>query len=176
VAKKFSARRYAQALFAVAQEKNRLDEISVELENVVQLNFDSVVFAYLSNPVISFKEKETLLAGKLPNVEETVVNLIYLLLANGRIDMLPSIINEYQQMVDDTKGVERAEVVTAVPLTDALRGKIAGRLGEMLNKKIVIEPESTDPGLIGGVVVKIGGKLLDGSTRTALNNLKKEIS
>jgi len=176
VAKKFSAKRFAQALFAVAEEKNKTGEVLVELENISQLNHDDVVFAYLSNPAISFKEKETLLSDKLKDIEQPVINLLYLLLANGRIDMLNAVIHEYRQMIDDSKGVVRAEVVTAVPLDTETRDKVSGRLSDILKKKIIIEPESTDPGLIGGFIVKVGGKLLDGSTRSALNNLKKEIS
>jgi F-type H+-transporting ATPase subunit delta len=175
VAKKFSARRYAQALFAVAQEKNKADGLLVDLQNVEQLNLDKSVAAYLSNPAISFKEKESLLSGKLTGIDTAVVNLVYLLLSNGRINMLGTVAGEYKQMVDAGKGIERAEVITAVPLDDKSRQKISARLGDMLGKKVVIEPESTDPELIGGVVVKVSGKLLDGSTRSALNILKKEI-
>jgi F-type H+-transporting ATPase subunit delta len=175
VAKKFSARRYAQALFAVAQENNKSDDLLVELESVEQLNRDKSVAAYLGNPAISFKEKESVLSGKLPGIGSAVVNLVYLLLSNGRMNMLGAVLDEYKQMVDGSKGIERAEVITAVPLDDNSRQKIGSRLGDILGKKIIIEPESTDPELIGGVIVKVGGKLLDGSTRSALNGLKKEI-
>lgn len=175
MAKKFSARRYAQALFNVAQEKNKVDELLVELESVEQLNRDKTVADYLGNPAISFKEKETVLSGRLAGVEPSVVNLVYLLLSNGKINMLSAVSDEYKQMVDGSKGIERAEVITAVPLDDNTRKKISSRLGDILGRNILIEPESTDPELIGGVIVRVGGKLLDGSTRSALNMLKKEI-
>jgi F-type H+-transporting ATPase subunit delta len=175
VAKKFSARRYAQALFDVAQEKNKADVLLSDLETVSQLNTDKTVSAYLDNPAISFKEKESVLSGKMSGIDSAVVNLIYMLLSNGRVNKLPAVIDEYRQMVDSSKGVERAEVITAVPLDDKARQNISKRLGDMLGKKIVIQPENTDPELIGGVIVKVGGKLLDGSTRSALNILKKEI-
>jgi F-type H+-transporting ATPase subunit delta len=175
VAKKFSARRYAQALFDVAQEKNKTDALLSDLDTVSQLNRDKTVSAYLDNPAISFKQKESVLSGKFPGIDSVVVNLIYMLLSNGRINKLSAVIEEYRQMVDGSKGIERAEVITAVPLDDKTRQNISKRLGDMLRKKIVIEPESTDPELIGGVIVKVGGKLLDGSTRSALNTLKKEI-
>ncbi len=175
MAKKFSARRYAQALFAVAQEKNKADALLSDLETVSQLNQDKTVSSYLDNPAISFKSKETVLSGKMSGIDSAVVNLVYMLLSNGRINKLPDVIEEYRQMVDSSKGIERAEVITAVPLDDKARQNISKRLGDMLEKKIVIQPESTDPGLIGGIIVKVGGKLLDGSTRSALNILKKEI-
>ncbi len=175
MAKKFSARRYAQALFAVAHEKNKTDVLLSDLEAVSQLNRDKIISDYLDNPAISFKQKESVLSGKLPGIDSEVVNLIYMLLSNGRINKLSAVIEEYRQMVDGSKGIERAEVITAVPLDDKARQNISKRLGDLLGKKIVIEPENTDPELIGGVIVKVGGKLLDGSTRSALNTLKKEI-
>ncbi len=176
MAKKFSARRYAQAIFDVALEKNKLNEWLVELDTVAQLDHDETVAAYLSNPAVSFKDKDNLLSGKLPGINAMVINLVYLLLASGRIDRLPAVVNEYKQMLDKYNGIERAEVTTAIPLDDKSRQKISSSLGQMLGKKILIDPEHTDPGLIGGVVVKVGGKILDGSTRNALNVLKKEIS
>jgi F-type H+-transporting ATPase subunit delta len=176
VAKKFSARRYAQAIFGVAREKNKLGEWLVELDTVAQLDQDETVAAYFRNPAISFKDKEKLLSGKLAGINAMVINVVYLLLANGRIDMLPAVVDEYKRMLDKHNGIERAEVITAVPMDDSSRQKLSSRLGEMIGKKIVIEPEHTDPGLIGGVVVKVGGKMLDGSTRNALSVLKKEIS
>ena len=176
MAKKFSARRYAQALFEVAQEKNKTDALLSDLDTVSQLNLDKTVSAYLDNPAISFKKKETVISGKFSGIDSAVVNLTYMLLSNGRINKLSAVVDEYKQMVDSSKGIERAEVITAVSLDDKARQNISKRLGELLNKKVVIEPESTDPELIGGVIVKVGGKLLDGSTRSALNILKKEIS
>jgi len=176
VAKKFSARRYAQALFAVALEKNKLDEWLVELGTVTQLNQDKTVAAYLSNPAVSLKEKETILSAELSKIDAIIVNLVYLLLSSGKLDKLPAVVDEYKRMVDRHKGIERAEVATAVALDDKSRQKISTRLGQMLGKKVVIEPEIIEPGLIGGILVKVGGKMLDGSTRSALNMLKKEIS
>jgi F-type H+-transporting ATPase subunit delta len=176
VAKKFSARRYAQAVFDVALEKNKLNEWLIELEAISQLNQDKTVAAYLENPAVSFKDKTGILSGKLPGIDIVIVNMIYLLLANGRIDKLTGVVSEYKRMLDVYNGIERAEVITAVPLDNVSRQNLDARLGELIGKKVLIESERVDPGLIGGVVVKVGGKMLDGSTRSALNALKKEIS
>jgi len=175
VAKKFSARTYALALFAVAQEKNKADALISDMDAVSHLELDKTVSAYLNNPAISFKEKEAVVSGKMAGIDSAVVNLVYMLLSSGRMNKLSAVIDEYKQMVDNSKGIERAEVITAVPLDDKARQKISGRLSDMLGKKVVIEPESTDPELLGGIIVKVGGKMLDGSTRSALNVLKKEI-
>ncbi len=176
MAKKFSARRYAQAIFEVALEKNKLNEWLGELDIVVELDHDETVAAYLRSPAISFKDKQSLLSGKLIDINAIIVNVVYLLLDNGRIDMLSAVISEYKQMLDKYNNIERAEVITAVPLDDKEREKLSKSLSEMIGKKVIIEPENTDPELIGGVVVKVGGRMLDGSTRSALNVLKKEIS
>ncbi|GAI97035.1 unnamed protein product, partial [marine sediment metagenome] len=89
---------------------------------------------------------------------------------------LPDIAAEYQRLVDNYHGIERAEVTTAVPLNDESRRNLSQKLSHITGKKVIIEPEYVDPGLIGGVVVRVTGKLMDGSTQGKLEALKKKIS
>jgi F-type H+-transporting ATPase subunit delta len=89
--------------------------------------------------------------------------------------MLGDIAGEYRRLLDSHRGIERAEVMTAVPLDDEDRQKLAERLGAITGKKITVEAE-VDPGLVGGFAARIGGKLLDGSTRRKLVALKRELA
>ncbi|MFC1874685.1 ATP synthase F1 subunit delta, partial [Chloroflexota bacterium] len=93
----------------------------------------------------------------------------------GRFGMLADIGAEYQLLLDSYNNIERAEVTTAVPLGNEERQKLTERLGDITDKKVVLEYE-VDTDLIGGVVVRVAGKLLDGSTRGKLEALKKKIS
>ncbi len=176
MAKKFSARRYAQAIFDIAQENNKINEWQVQLDEISHLDLDKTIAAYLENPAVSFKEKQNLFSGKMPDIDPMIVNLLYLLLDDGTIDMLTDVVNEYKKMVDKHNGIARAEIVATVPMDDVTRPEISAHLSEMLGKKVLIEREYIDPGLIGGFVAKVNGKLLDGSTRHKLNILKKQIS
>ena len=94
--------------------------------------------------------------------------------AQNRLDMLGDIATEYRRFLDSHRGIEAAEVVTAVPLSDQDKLALEERLGAITGKTIVIEPE-VDRSLLGGIVARIGGKLLDGSTRRRLDALKREL-
>ncbi|MDP7525324.1 MAG: F0F1 ATP synthase subunit delta, partial [Dehalococcoidales bacterium] len=82
---------------------------------------------------------------------------------------------EYQRLLDGHRGIEQADVITAVPLADEDRTKLEERLGAMVNKTVIVKSE-VDSSLLGGIVARIGGKLLDGSTLSRLEALKREIA
>jgi len=174
VAKKGSARRYAQAVFELS-EKKHIDEKQAELEKVARLGQDADIIAYLDNPKINVDDKVSLLHDGLGEVTETVLNLVYLLISKGRVGMLPDIADEYRRLVDEYNGIERAEITTAVPIDDAARLKLSEKLSDITGKKVIIESENVNPDIIAGIIVKVAGKLIDGSTRGRLTELKKEL-
>ncbi|MCK5576903.1 MAG: ATP synthase F1 subunit delta [Dehalococcoidales bacterium] len=169
------ARRYAQAIFEL-DEKEHLAEWQSDLETILALGQDATVAAYLENPKIHFEDKAKILKERLGGIHPLLLNLIYVLLTRSRLDMLPAIAAEYQHLVDEYQGVERADVTSAVPLDDEAKQGLSQRLGKILGKKVIVETERVDPSLIGGIIVRIAGKLLDGSTRSKLDTLKKEIA
>ncbi len=175
MAVKGSARRYARAVFEL-DEKDRTTEWQADLEKIISISKDATIAAYLENPNIHFEDKAGLLHERLSDVNPMVLNLVYVLLTRSRLDMLPDIAAEYKRLADDYQGIERAEVTTALPLDDETRVKLSRDIGRLIGKKVVLETEYVNPDLIGGVVVKVAGKLLDGSTRGKLAALKKEIS
>ena len=77
--------------------------------------------------------------------------------------------------MDSYRGIEQAEVTTAFPLDDEDKLRLEERLGATVGKKVVLKPE-VDSSIIGGIVARIGGKLLDGSTRSKLVALKRELA
>jgi len=174
VAKKGSARRYAQAIFELS-EKKLIDDRQAELEKVTRLGQDADIIAYLDNPKINVADKVSLLHDGLGEVTETVLNLVYLLISKGRVGMLPDIADEYRRLVDEYNGIERAEITTAVPIDDAGRLKLSEKLSDITGKKVIIESENVNPDIIAGIIVKVAGKLIDGSTRGRLKELKKEL-
>jgi F-type H+-transporting ATPase subunit delta len=175
VARRAYARRYAQAVFEIALEKDELDRWQADLDKVVTIAGDAAVVALLQDPRVPFETKTGLISGALGEVLPLVLNLVYLLLLRGRLGMLGEIADEYRRLLDNHRGIERAEVLTAVPLDDAEKQKLAERLGAITGKKITVEAE-VDPGLVGGFTARIGGKLLDGSTRSKLVALKRELA
>lgn len=174
MAKKGSARRYAQAVFELDGGKH-INERQAELEKIATLGKDADIIAYLDNPKVKFDDKVSLLHDNMGDVSVTVLNLAYLLIEKGKVRMLPDIADEYRHLVDEENGIERAEVTTAIPIDDNARKYLTEKLSGITGKKVIIESEYVDPDLIGGIIVKVAGKLIDGSTRGRLAELKKEL-
>jgi F-type H+-transporting ATPase subunit delta len=106
-----------------------------------------------------------------------ILNLISLLLSKGKLFELDDITTEYQRLLDTYHGVEGAEVAevtTAIPLDDEYKLSLGKRLTEIIGKPIVIKA-TVDPSLIGGIIVRVGDKLIDGSIRYKLATLNKEL-
>lgn len=175
MARKAYARRYAQAVFSIALEKNEPDRWQSDLSNVASLTSDSALVALLQSPKVPFEAKAKLLSEQLGEVNPLVLNLVYLLLIRGRLGMIGDIVDEYQRLLDSHRGIERAEVTAAVPLDDEDRQRLAEQLSAVTGKKVTVKAE-VDPGLVGGFTARIGGKLLDGSTRSKLIALKRELA
>ena len=175
MAGKISVRRYAQAIFDLDMEKEQSDYLESDMEKVAHLGQDATVAAYLGNPKVHFEDKARLLAERLSDIDPLVLNLVYLLLTKDRLDMLADIADEYQRLLDSRRGIEQAEVTTAVPLDDEAKLKLSQSLGDIVGKKIVLKLK-VDPVIIGGFVARVAGKLIDGSTRAKLAALKKEMA
>ncbi len=175
MARKLYAKRYAQAVFDIALERKELDRWQSDLRKVAGLSEDSTVIAFFENPKFDFDAKAKLLSKKLADINPLALNLVYLLLTRGRLSMVGDIADEYQRLLDSYHGVEQAEVITAVPLDDEDRMRLGERIGAIVGKKVVIKPE-VDSSIIGGFIARIGGKLLDGSTRSKLEALKRELA
>jgi F-type H+-transporting ATPase subunit delta len=171
--KKFNARCYAQAVFEIALEKKELERWRTDLDKIVGAVGDETFLAVLESPKIKFEEKSRLLE-RLGGIDPLVLNLVRLLIARGGVNILPEIAAEYRRLLDEYQGIQTAAVVTAVSLDKRDKEKLAKNLGAMIGKKVVLQP-AVEPEIIGGIVARVGGKLLDGSTRTKLLTLKKEL-
>ena len=174
MARRLYAKRYAQAVFEIALGRKELDRWQSDLRKIASLGEDAVLIAWLENPKFRFDDKVRLLSEQLGDVTPLALNLVYLLAARGRLGMIGEIADEYQRLLDSYRGIEPAEVITAVPLDDEDKLRLGERLGAVVGKKVVVKPE-VDPSLIGGFIARIGGKLLDGSTRSKLEVLKREL-
>ena len=128
----------------------------------------------LESPKFNFDTKARLLSERLGDVNPLALNLVYLLMTRGRLSVIGDIAGEYQQLLNSYRGIEQAEVTTAIPLDDEDKQKLADHLGAVVGKKVILKPE-VDSNLIGGIIARIGGKLLDGSSRSKLMALREEL-
>ncbi len=169
------AKRYAQAVFLIARQRQELDHWLDDLRSLSALEHTDAFVKALETPNLSFDDKARLLSDRYPAISALAVNLVNLLIERRRVILLPQIFEEYQRLLDAYRGVQRAEVVTAVELTQENRLAIEARLSEVTGKKVVITPK-VDSTIIGGIVARFDGKLLDGSTKSRLEALKKQIA
>ena len=169
------ARRYARAVFHIALEKHELDRWQSDLSRIVGLGENSELVTLLKNPKVRFNDKAKLLSECLGEVSPSALKLVYLLVTRDRLKLVGDINEEYQRLLDSHRGIEPAVVITAVPVDDKTKLGLVKRLEAIVGKKVVAQHE-VDPDIIGGVIVRIGGKLLDYSTRSRLMALKEELS
>jgi F-type H+-transporting ATPase subunit delta len=174
MARKAYARRYAQAVFSIALEKKELERWQSDLQKIAGAVGDTTFLAALESPKIKFDDKTRLLSARLGDVNPLTLNLVLLLITRASIGMMGNIADEYQRLLDSYRGIESAEVITAIPLDDKDVQRLTENLSVLTGKKVVLKPE-VDPSIIGGIVARVGGKLLDGSTRSKLTALRREL-
>jgi len=174
VARRIYAKRYSQAVFGIALEREELDRWHSDLGRIASLGEDATLIAWLESPKFRFDAKVGLLSERLGDINPLALNLAYLLVARGGFGMAGDIADEYQRLVDSYRGIEQAEVTTAIPLDDEDRLRLAEHLEVVIGNKVVVKSK-VDSSLIGGIVVRIGGKLLDGSTCSKLEALRGEL-
>ena len=172
--KKAYARRYAQAVFEMALEKKELERWQSDLQKMVSAVGDDAFLAAMESPKLKLDDKIRLLSEVLGDISPLALNLVRLLITRAGIGMIGDIAAEYQRLLDSYHGIEPAEVITAVPLDDKDIQKLTENLSALVGKKVVLKSE-VDSNVIGGIVARVGGKLLDGSTRSKLAELKREL-
>lgn len=175
MARKVYARRYSKAIFEIALEKKELDRWQSDLSKIVSLGEDAATVSLLENPRLHFDSKAELLSERLSEINPLALNLAYLLVTRGKLKIAGDIASEYQRLLDSYRGIEQAEVTTVIPLDDEYKQKLTEYLGAIVGKKVVLKP-AVDSRLIGGVVARIGDKLIDGSTRSKLAALREELA
>ena len=175
MARKIYTRRYAQAVFEIALKTKELDRWQSDLRRVASLGEDDALIAFLESPKIQFADKARLLSEQLDGINPLALNLVYLLAARGRLRSIGDIADDYQRLLDNYRGIETAEVVTAIALDEEGKQRLAKHLGVIVGKKVALKTE-VESRLIGGIIARIDGKLLDGSTHSKLEALKKELA
>jgi F-type H+-transporting ATPase subunit delta len=169
-----SGKRYARAAFELALEKNELEIWQKGLKKMADLAIDQGFMALLQDPRIPFDAKKRLLRKGLGEIHPLVFNLAVLLVSKGFLSCGSDIFQQYNNLLDAHQGVERARVTTVLPLASEEKEVVSRRLGEMVDRKVVIDGQ-VDPSIIGGFIARIGDTLIDGSIRQKLETLKKNL-
>ncbi|KAL2081639.1 hypothetical protein ACEWY4_023492 [Coilia grayii] len=170
--------RYATALFSAASKQKNLDQVEQDLGRVASLIKDPKMSSIVMNPHVKRSMKQAAFSDALgkAKVSPITINLINVLAENGRLTLTPDVISAFSKMMSAHRGEVTCSVTTAQPLDDANLAELKVALNGFLAKGETIKLETKcDPAILGGMIVSIGDKYVDMSTKTKVQKLTKLI-
>jgi F-type H+-transporting ATPase subunit delta len=170
-----SIKRYAQAVFEIALESDKLKEWQSNLAKIAKLAEDDEFVGLAENPKVPFDLKTKLVQEKLGKTNPMALNLVYLLISKGKLKTAGEISKEYNRLLNEHYGIKSAEVTTAISLDNVEKDKLGKSLEAMVGKKISMKVQ-VNPDILGGFIARIDDSLIDGSVRNRLETLKKRLA
>jgi len=174
-----TAKSYARALFAIADERKQDEAVARELETLAGvLSAEPALRDFLSRPWVSPAAKRGAavdVATRL-GVSPLVRDFLSLVAVRNRADYVPAIHAAYRKLMDASRGRVRVKLRTAVSLTDAERAEMGRRLTGMFGGRELVIEETVDQSLLGGFVAEMGSTILDGSLDTQLARMRDRLA
>lgn len=170
------AKRYAKALFEAAQSRNLVSPVEEELRLIVQALADNEEFeALLQHPKLDLGTKKGMLSAVFQsNISDIVYNTLMLLVERGRGTLVPALYDYYVSISNEALGQANALVVSPTPLSEQEKQAISAQFGKLIGKTVRIDNE-VNPNLLGGIQVKIGDRLYDGSLSGKLSRIETRL-
>jgi F-type H+-transporting ATPase subunit delta len=167
---------YAEALFEAAREREELEGVLEDLaEFVGALRESEELRLFFYGVQITEREKRKAIDALTEDMTLSTTNFLKVLSDNGREEILEEVLVRYEELVKEHLGKIEVEVTTAVELSDEEIDRLKERLGRILEGREVILETRVDPDLLGGAVFRFGGRMVDGSVRGQLQNLREEM-
>lgn len=166
--------RYASAIFDLAKDSGSLDSVSSEFETLrVLLEDNADLSGVITSPAVTRDEQSAVMSSvtEKMGLSELTRNFIGLMAKKGRLALLPDAMTGFSALLADHRGEETAYVTSAKPLTDMQRDALAQNLKSSFGKDVKIDA-SVDESLLGGLVVKVGSKMVDASLKSKLERLE----
>jgi F-type H+-transporting ATPase subunit delta len=170
-----AAKRYAEAAYLIARQDGKEEAWSSGLAAMAALFDDAQARAVFENTRVPPSQQLALVERALTGVDPLVLNLARILVRRRRTALGPHIAAAFEHLIDESKGISHATVTSAVPLSAEDRAAVERRLIEITSGPVVLETH-VDQGILGGLVVRIGDRLIDGSTRSRLLALKRRLA
>ena len=174
MAKRVSGKRYAQAIFQLAVQQDLVDQWAGELDSLSQVLQDEEFSSFLEHAQVPLSEKNRSIDAVFPDTNPLVRNLVALLISRGSTKLIRDVYLSYSQLVDEYRGRQRVEVTSAIPLDAAELERISRFVSELIQKEVVVSTE-VDESILGGVIIQVGDQLLDGSVRSRLEGLRRQV-
>lgn len=173
-----SAKRYATAAFTVAEQSGDFDRwlnTLTALARILQMPSARTVFL---SPAVPAEQKRAALDRLFPDVSPAIGRFLHIIADRDRLDELPGIAESLRDLINERRGIVTAEVTSAVPLDAEMERLVAARLAAYLNRepdKVTIRVR-VDPSIIGGVIARVGDRLIDDSVRGRIDRLRQTLA
>lgn len=172
------AKRYARALLELAREESALQAFGEELSRLVTVFEEPRLRPLVHSPAMDAAARlrtAKAIAGAL-GLSRTLANLVALLAERGRLAILPEVARWYDAFLDDELGRARVTIRSATPLSTPERNELVELARRLTGRREILTTAEVDAELLGGVVLDVGGTVYDGSVRTQLERLTKEMA
>ena len=166
-------KRYAEAMIKISKEQKSIDETQAELEQVAQIIDSNIELKkFINNPSMNSSDKKAVVEKIFNNqLERHTISFVKLLIDKSRIKRLNGIVKEYAELADAIRSCVNVEVTTAVDIDKEQLSRIGQKYKEQYKGKEVKVKHIIDPSIIGGVIVKIGDEMVDGSIKGKLDGM-----
>jgi F-type H+-transporting ATPase subunit delta len=168
-------RRYADAAFEIGLRDDTVETWRRELETSAATASDDALMGALANPAMPLDQRLDAAGRVFADLSQPVRNLVLLLVRRGRIEQLPRVAAEFARLDDERNGLTHATATSAVPLGDEEVRAVVARLEQLTGARIELDT-NVDPAILGGIVVRIGDRLIDGSVRGRLERLRATLA
>ncbi|MGM7721842.1 F0F1 ATP synthase subunit delta [uncultured Metabacillus sp.] len=170
------ANRYAVALFELAKEQNQLDQIESELLVVKEVfSTNKELIDVLNHPKVTNETKKSIVKEAFAGLTQQVVNTLLLLVDRHRSNIVTDVVNYFVQHANEVRGTEDAIVYSVRPLTEAELTSISTSFAKKIGKVSLRLENVVDKGLIGGVKLRIGNRIYDGSVSGKLERIERQL-
>ena len=171
-----AAIRYAKAILSLASDKNIAEVISNDMKLITKtIANNKDLNNMLQSPVIKSSNKKAVLLDVFKGSNAMTTNIIDTLITNRRLALLNDVATSYNRLYDELKGVQIAQVTTAIPLTGDLKVKVLAKTKELTGKDVEVK-NIVDESILGGFILRVGDKQYDASVSNKLNKLKREFT
>jgi F-type H+-transporting ATPase subunit delta len=168
-----AAQKYAQALFELGQRDDKLDLFGEQLKAVAStFNSHAELRQLMFHPQVDATVKKETLQKIFQDLDKFMLNFLMLLVDRRRITGIGVIWDEFRNLVNEARDIEEAEVTTAVPLTNVAQAQLQEKLAKVTGKNIVLHTK-VNPSIVGGVIVRMGDRLIDGSVVRQLADIRR---
>ena len=167
---------YAEALHQIAEERRTVDEVYGELRDLEALFRDSRELSdFLSSPMVDRNEKKRIVTRALgPAFTQLTIHFLLTLVEKNREALIPYMADEFKSILDRVHNRIEVDVTSARPLHDDIVRRLAETLSRSLDKEVILH-NKTDPGILGGIVVRVEDWIMDGSLRGQIEKLREQL-